>query len=225
MYCKKCGSMIDEDSKFCRYCGAKTEKDITENNGDSASLGFAILGFFIPIAGLILFIIYEKNKPKRAKSAGKGALAGFITKVVLGIIVSVICVFYSASIFYNLIGDYTSSNQYVESEYEEESTDDINNNNVDVSFGKFNVSGKGYVAETSLEVTVTNKSERNCSYYITIEAVDKDGARIDTDTVYADRLRSGQSTCLTAFELVDKDKISQFKKATFYVLSIQKFDY
>ena len=35
---------------------------------DSSSFGFAILGFFIPIVGLILFLIYEEKNPKRANN-------------------------------------------------------------------------------------------------------------------------------------------------------------
>lgn len=52
---------------------------------DSGSFGWAVLGFFFPIVGLILFIIWRQNKPKSAKVAGIGALVGFI----LGIVFSV----------------------------------------------------------------------------------------------------------------------------------------
>lgn len=31
MYCNKCGKSIDEDSKFCRYCGAEISKSKTNN--------------------------------------------------------------------------------------------------------------------------------------------------------------------------------------------------
>ena len=65
-------------------------------------MGFAILGFFIPIIGLILFLIYEGKKPKRAKSAGKGALIGFITRIVLTIILVILYVVFATS-FYNNI--------------------------------------------------------------------------------------------------------------------------
>ncbi len=35
---------------------------------------WGLLGFFIPIAGFVLFLIWLKEKPKTAKSAGLGAL-------------------------------------------------------------------------------------------------------------------------------------------------------
>lgn len=77
MYCKNCGRNVDDTSLYCNNCGARIDNKSDANvSEDSSSFGFAILGFFIPIVGLILFLIYEGKKPKRAKSAGKGALIG-----------------------------------------------------------------------------------------------------------------------------------------------------
>ncbi len=44
---------------------------------DSGSIGWAILGFFIPIVGIILFFVWQKNKPKCAKKSIIGAAVGF----------------------------------------------------------------------------------------------------------------------------------------------------
>ena len=74
-------------------------------------------------------------------------------------------------------------------------------------------------------ITVKNKAEKQCTYYITIEAVDANGARIETDTICADRLGAGQEIYLKAFEYVDQEKLNQFKSATFRVLEINKYDY
>ena len=84
MYCKKCGREVEENSLYCNNCGAQLNTAQNQNiSEDDSSFGFALLGFFIPLVGLILFLIYEGKKPKRAKSAGKGALIGFITNIVL----------------------------------------------------------------------------------------------------------------------------------------------
>ncbi len=56
-------------------------------NDDASSLGWAVLGFFIPLAGLILYLVWKNEYPLRAKSAGKGALVSVIVSVVLYIIV------------------------------------------------------------------------------------------------------------------------------------------
>lgn len=226
MYCKNCGRSVDDTSSYCNNCGARIDnKPNADVSEDSLSLGFAILGFFIPIVGLILFLIYEEKKPKRAKSAVKGALIGFITEIVLAIILVILSVVFAASLFNNISNDIESNIPAIGDVFREEPTDKILEKDVDVSFGEFKVTNNGYYSETSLDITVKNKAEKQCTYYITIEAVDANGARIDTDMIYADRLGAGQEIYLKAFEYVDQEKLNQFKNATFKVLEINKYDY
>lgn len=52
---------------------------------DSGSFGWAVLGFFIPLVGLILWLVWKDEKPKCAKSAGIDALVGFILSILLGL--------------------------------------------------------------------------------------------------------------------------------------------
>lgn len=222
MYCKNCGRTVDDTSSYCNNCGARIDnKPNADASEDSLSLGFAIFGFFIPIVGLILFLIYEEKKPKRAKSAVKGALIGFITEIVLAIILVILSVVFATSLFNNISNNIPAIGDV----FSEETTDKILEKDVDVSFGEFKVTNNGYYSETSLDITVKNKAEEQCTYYITIEAVDANGARIDTDMIYADRLGAGQEIYLKAFEYVDQEKLNQFKNATFKVLEINKYDY
>lgn len=231
MYCKNCGRTVDDTSSYCNNCGARIDnKPNADASEDSLSLGFAIFGFFIPIVGLILFLIYEGKKPKRAKSAVKGALIGFITEIVLAIILVILYVVFAASLvnnifFNNISNDIESNIPAIGDVFREETTDKILEKDVDVSFGEFKVTNNGYYSETSLDITVKNKAEEQCTYYITIEAVDANGARIDTDMIYADRLGAGQEIYLKAFEYIDQEKLNQFKNATFKVLEINKYDY
>lgn len=221
MYCKNCGRSVDDTSSYCNNCGARIDnKPNADVSEDNSNLGFAILGFFIPIVGFILFLIYEEKKPKRAKSAGKGALIGFITKIVLAIILVILYVVFATSLFNNISNNIPAIGDV----FREETTDKILEKDVDVSFGEFKVTNNGYYSETSLDITVKNKAEEQCTYYITIEAVDANGARIDTDMIYADRLGAGQEIYLKAFEYVDQEKLNQFKNATFKVLEINKYD-
>ena len=53
------------------------------NVNDSGSIGWGILGFLIPIIGLILYCVWKNTKPKSAKVAGIGALIGFCLNMVL----------------------------------------------------------------------------------------------------------------------------------------------
>ena len=84
MYCKYCGYKTNDNDKFCANCG----KFINVNNNqiqtnDTGSFGWAVLGFFIPIIGLILFLVWRNTKPKSAKMAGIGAIVGFCINILL----------------------------------------------------------------------------------------------------------------------------------------------
>lgn len=99
MYCRNCGHEVDKDDTFCTNCGALIEKKPSNNNNNNNSniasndteaeikinpnintfvdRGNPLIGicsFFIPVMGLILFLIWRKEKPRSAKHAGLGAL-------------------------------------------------------------------------------------------------------------------------------------------------------
>lgn len=56
---------------------------------DSGSFGWAVLGFFFPLVGLILFLVWKQTKPKSAKVAGIGAIVGFVLGIVMSIVSSI----------------------------------------------------------------------------------------------------------------------------------------
>ncbi len=60
------------------------KQDHGEN--EQASAGWGVLGFFFPVVGLILYLVWYDNHRKRAKVAGKGALIGVIAAVVLWVL-------------------------------------------------------------------------------------------------------------------------------------------
>lgn len=60
--------------------------NVTDNGG----FGWGLLGFCIPIVGLILFLVWKGEKPKTAKAAGMGALISVIIGVVFYILMFVI---------------------------------------------------------------------------------------------------------------------------------------
>jgi len=106
MRCINCGKdVVDDTSAFCNHCGAQLNAN---DSKDHSNFGFALLGFFMPVIGLIFFLVYEGKKPKRAKSAGKGALIGFITRIVLAIVLAALYVVFIVSLFRNTSNDYVS---------------------------------------------------------------------------------------------------------------------
>ncbi len=96
MYCRNCGTKLEDTDKHCPNCGEPVESTPTfvevrrndEPIEDVGSFGWVILGFFIPIAGLILFCVWNSSKPKSAKQAGIGALVS----VILNLVVLVPCI-------------------------------------------------------------------------------------------------------------------------------------
>ena len=53
---------------------------------DTAGGGWIALGFFFPLVGLILFLVWQTELPNRAKACGKGALIGVIVAVALWVL-------------------------------------------------------------------------------------------------------------------------------------------
>ena len=53
---------------------------------DTPSAGLKVLSFFIPLVGLILFVVQSKDTPISAKEYGKWALIGFCTGIAFSII-------------------------------------------------------------------------------------------------------------------------------------------
>ena len=53
---------------------------------DSGSIGWAILGFIIPLAGVILFLVWRTTKPQTAKMAAIGAAAGFLLTLIVNVL-------------------------------------------------------------------------------------------------------------------------------------------
>lgn len=95
MYCNNCGEKIDDKAVICPKCGVPV-KNINLTN-DAPSAGFAVLCFFIPLLGLILYLIWKDEYPLKAKSCGKGALISVIVSVVLTLFYAIIIAIVAAA--------------------------------------------------------------------------------------------------------------------------------
>lgn len=94
MFCKNCGKEIDDKAAICPNCGVPTEQSAVTpagtNPSDAPSTGFAVLSFFFPLVGLILWLVWKNEYPLKAKSCGKGALIGVIVEVAIYVIALII---------------------------------------------------------------------------------------------------------------------------------------
>lgn len=111
MKCKKCGFDTPNNSNFCSHCGSpidfddefisidsKTEEEKNEEHTKNAnenmnqmmnidtsraSIGWYFLGFFFPLAGIIIFFFFLYKKPDLAFKARRGAIHGVILSIAL----------------------------------------------------------------------------------------------------------------------------------------------
>ena len=89
MYCNHCGQEIDDNAVVCVKCGCETGKKKNAET-DAPSAGYWILGFLIPIVGLIIYLTQKNEYPQRSKSAGQGALWSVIISVVISVIYGIV---------------------------------------------------------------------------------------------------------------------------------------
>jgi hypothetical protein len=67
------------------------------NNNDSGSIGWGILGFCIPLVGLILYFVWKDSKPLTANVALKGASISIAISAV-GYVISLVSGMASAAL-------------------------------------------------------------------------------------------------------------------------------
>lgn len=100
LFCPNCGARFADDGgvRFCNRCAAPLKwldrpepmPYAGENPfyyEDYPSFGIAFLSFLFPTIGLIIYIVWHPFIPRKAASAGKGTLIGFIVYVI-GVVVT-----------------------------------------------------------------------------------------------------------------------------------------
>ncbi|MDH5017272.1 zinc-ribbon domain-containing protein [Limosilactobacillus fermentum] len=97
-YCPNCGKQVDPKAVFCPYCGVSLPSSSSSSTpatttDDTGSAWWGVLGFFIPVAGLVLYIVWHNSEPKNAKSAGIGALIQVGVQVCVWIAFFAFCFF------------------------------------------------------------------------------------------------------------------------------------
>lgn len=104
MFCRNCGQQLPDGSLFCPRCGTSVQAGASPvQDKNQPAPGMAVLSFFLPIVGLILYLVWMDSEPGKAKSAGKGALIGVIVGAALFMLLFFIGLAVSSSaIYYNL---------------------------------------------------------------------------------------------------------------------------
>lgn len=83
-YCRNCGAEISDVQDICLSCGKILKPRLlsSTNQADTGNWAWGILGFFFPLAGVIIYFVLRKSKPRTAKVVGKGALVSLILWIV-----------------------------------------------------------------------------------------------------------------------------------------------
>ena len=112
--CPKCGATLEDGKHLCSNCGhdvgdtpsAAATQPFTQQPVqtfspavnmppiDSGNFGWAVLGFFIPIVGLVLYLVWRDEKPSSAKMAGLGALVSVAISIVFSILAFIVPLFF-----------------------------------------------------------------------------------------------------------------------------------
>ncbi len=194
-------------------------EDNHKNSGlATASLVIGIVGMvlsFIPLINNVAFFLgilaFVFGLIPLLKKTCKGkAIAG----IVLGIL----------SIVITLVMQSAISDAFDEAGKELDkmsgnSTEEVLKNDVEVKLGDFDVvEGQYGLTDTKLVVSVKNITKEKKSFTFHIEAVDKDGKRIEDDYVYANDLNAGQTQDFEIFTYVADEKLSAMKSATFKIV-------
>lgn len=87
-YCHACGHEVTYDQMVCPLCHERlnTPKPNVQVYDDYGGFGWGLLGFCVPVAGLLVYLIWKDTRPLTAGTAGTGAIIGVIVDIVIVII-------------------------------------------------------------------------------------------------------------------------------------------
>jgi len=87
MYCENCGAQIAKEAYVCPKCGVKVNNNNQTNVEDKPNMALNIVSLLLlPILGIILYFVWRKETPIRAKSILTYALIGWGISFVLNLI-------------------------------------------------------------------------------------------------------------------------------------------
>lgn len=103
-------------------------------------------------------------------------------------------------------------------------TDSLLKNDIQVTLGTWSDQADEYnIHTTELPVSITNISSEDFSGTVSIEALDADGNRINSDTCYIDSIAAGQSQDFKVFEYTEDDKLDAMAAASFNIYEVTKY--
>lgn len=153
---------------------------------------------------------YQPAPPRKSSN-------GLVIGLIIGAVVIVLVVFVAPMVFFAKVsGDINDTIARGTGGQ----TEQILENELEVTFGKFVRTDTEYRKDGKLPVTFRNKGSERATFYVQVEAVDDNGDRIAEDTASVTSLAGGQSTTDELFTF--SENVDELQTATFRVASVSK---
>jgi hypothetical protein len=87
-FCNNCGREISDHASTCPECGhpQKSAGPVRSSAVDTGGFGWGLLGFCIPIVGIILYFVWKLERPNTAKVLLQGALISIGLSIFLNVV-------------------------------------------------------------------------------------------------------------------------------------------
>lgn len=235
MFCKNCGTNLPEGTIFCTNCGANQQAgNPAPNNAvntapspvvtqqpyqaqpqtqpvkeDKSNIGLNILSWFVPVFGVIYYLVKKKERPKEAKGTLKTGLISFGVNFIV-IILSVVLIFAGTfSAIGSITDDFDDMSGYEDTyeDYDFSYKGDIDD---------LTQSNDTYEDETTETTTQSGKSNVNASSDWTNYTVYLNGKSVKLPISWADFSKA------TGASFKDSQDAQQTLKSNYYtVVTVQ----
>ncbi len=157
---------------------------------------------------------YPAYQPAAPRKSSNGLIIGLI----VGAVVVTLAVFVAPLVFFAKVS--SDLNDSI-SQGIGDKTEQILEDELEVTFGEFVRTDTEYHESGKLPVTFRNKSSERATFYVQVEALDSNGDRIAEDRASVTSLSPGQSTSDELFTI--SDNVDELEGATFRVASVSKY--
>lgn len=151
---------------------------------DNKSIGLNILGFFIPLVGLILWAVNKDKKPIQSKSVAHSAIGGFVTSIVVSLIAVLITVVGSFALIGGIANSFPDAGDdvyYSETQDDYEDETEASDKKDEIATQKSSVPSVGTLKWDNIQVTIGKETVSLPCNYKTF--VDKTGLKMNEEAL------------------------------------------
>lgn len=151
---------------------------------DKKSIGLNILGFFIPLVGLILWAVNKDKKPIQSKSVAHSAIGGFVTSIVVSLIAVLITVVGSFALIGGIANSFPDAGDdvyYSETQDDYEDETEASDKKDEIATQKSSVPSVSTLKWDNIQVTIGKETVSLPCNYKTF--VDKTGLKMNEEAL------------------------------------------